>query len=230
MQDFPAPRTADLKFAWAANDGQMQIAATETNLTAGQIVQSKATIALARHVRPDGRNWTVSYDPNAKVSLDLGHWPDKPDVLLQRFVSYLLAIAVMETPDYTVTATGDFSDVRNAQAYSKALPAEVAEAFGTSAPLDGVNARTSKALAQNLKIVILPLYLGTDTAQNYSLQTATWAGAKLEQGAWYEMQAPLLLPGMGLGQYFLVTHDISFSMHGPCPARPATAPKAAPRS
>lgn len=211
MQGFPAPRTADLKFAWAANDGQMQIAATETNLTAGQIVQSKATIALARHVRPDGRSWTVSYDPNAKPSLDLGHWPDKPDVLLQRFVSYLLAIAVMETPDYTVTATGDFSDVRNAQAYSKALPAEVAEAFGTSAPLDGVNARTSKALAQNLKIVILPLYLGTDTAQNYSLQTATWAGAKLEQGAWYEMQAPLLLPGMGLGQYFLVTHDISFS-------------------
>jgi hypothetical protein len=59
--------------------------------------------------------------------------------------------------------------------------------------------------------VLKPGFVEAITAQNYALQTATWAGAKLEQGAWYQMQAPLLLPGLVLGQYFPVTHDIAFS-------------------
>ena len=126
--------------------------------------------------------------------------------ILQRITGYLLAIALLETPDYTITATGDFDDVRNAPAYSKALAAEVAGAFGPPAGDD-----TGTKLAQSVKTAVLPFYLQTDTAQRYSLQTATWAGAKLEQGAWYQMTAPLLLPGVGLGQYFMVTHDIAFS-------------------
>jgi hypothetical protein len=224
MKDFPSPRNAEFKFAWASHDGQMDIAATETNLTGGAVVQSHGAIALQRHVSPHQMGWAVRYDTAAKASLDLGHWPANPDIPLQRFTAYMLAIAVLETPDYTVTATGDFDDVPNAQTYSNALAAEVAGAFGTPAPDEG-DAAAARTLARNIKPAILPLYLETDAAENYSLETATWAGARLEQGTWYQMTAPLLLPGVGLGQYFLVTHNIAFSYARPVPCAPDDAAK-----
>ena len=208
MRDFPT-RTADFKFAWTPGDSQMAIAATETNLVAGQVVQSNASITVPRQLRPQRNGWAVHYDSSAKARLDLGHWPTPGDPLLERFTAYLLAIAVLETPDYSVMATGDFDTVKNPETYSRDLATEMVGAFGTPAQSD--TATMAKALTRNLKTVLLPYYLATNTAQNHSLQTATWAGAKLEQGVWYQMTAPLLLPGVGLGQYFLVTHDIAFS-------------------
>lgn len=220
MKDFPA-RTAEFKFAWTENTARMDIAATETNLTGGQIVQSSGTIALQRHVHREPLDWTVSYDSAAKAKVDLGHWPANGNLLLQRFTADMLAIALLETPNYKVTSTGDFDDLRTPENFSTALSTEVSAAFGAGAPFqdDG----TSKALAQNLKTVLLPAYLEANTAQTYSLETATWAGAKLEQGVWYQMTAPLLLPGMGLGQYFLVTHNIAFSYARPVPCTPQDA-------
>jgi hypothetical protein len=222
MKDFPA-RTAELKFAWGPSDAQMDIAATETNLTAAQIVQSSGTIALQRHVRQDRMGWVVSYDTAAKASLDLGNWPANGDIPLQRFTADLLAIALLETPNYKATSTGDFDEVRNPDSFSKALSAEVSTAFGTVVPGEGENAGTSKMLAQNLKTVLQPGYIEDNTAQKHALETATWAGAKLEQGVWYQMTAPLLLPGMGLGQYFLVTHNIAFSYARAVPCTPQDA-------
>ena len=226
MKDFPAARTAELKFAWGPSDAQMDIAATETNLTAAQIVQSSGTIALQRHVRQDRLGWAVSYDTTAKASLDLGQWPANGDIPLQRFTAYLLAIALLETPNYKVTSIGDFQDVTNPENFRTALAAEVSAAFGAPAPDEGGNAGVSKALAQNLKTGVQPGYLDTNTAQKYSLETATWAGAKLEQGTWYQMTAPLLLPGLGLGQYFMVTHNIDFSYARPVPCTPQDTDKA----
>ena len=210
MKDFPA-RTAEFKFAWAESDALMDITATETNLTGGDIVQSTGQIALQRTVRHDRPGWAVHYDTSAKANLDLGRWPASPDILLQRFSAYLLTLAVLETPDYSVNLTGDFDAVKNPDKFSAALSAEIAGSFGTAVPVEGANAGTSKALAQNLKTVLKPGFVEAITAQKHALETATWAGAKLEQGAWYQMQAPLLLPGLVLGQYFLVTHDIAFS-------------------
>jgi tetratricopeptide (TPR) repeat protein len=218
MKDFPAARVAEFKFAWAQGDTRMDIAATETNLTGGQLVQSTGKIALPRHVRQEPLDWIVSYDATDKASLDLGHWPANPDIYLKRFTAYMLTIALLDTPNYKVTSTGDFDDVTNPDNFSKALSAEVSAALGAAMPDQGDdNTGTSKALAQNLKTVMQPGYLEADTAQTYSLETATWAGAKLQQGTWYQMTAPLLLPGMGMGQYFLVTHNIAFSYARPVP-------------
>jgi tetratricopeptide (TPR) repeat protein len=217
MQDFPAARTAELKFAWTRSDARMDIAATETNLTAGQVVQSHGMIALPRHVRQDPHGWAVSYDTTAKASLDLGQWPANPDIYFKRFTGYMLAIALLETPNYKVTGTGDFDAVTDPDNFSKAMSAEVSAAFGAAMADQGDNDGISKALAQNLKTVVQPGYLDTNTGQTYSLQTATWASAKLEQGTWYQMTAPLLLPGLGMGQYFLVTHTIAFSYARPVP-------------
>jgi len=61
----------------------------------------------------------------------------------------------------------------------------------------------------------------TDAIQSFNMETATWAGATLEQGVWYQMSAPLLLPGLGMGQ-FQVTHDIEFAFTRELPCTPGT--------
>ncbi|HEX4273052.1 MAG TPA: hypothetical protein VHZ32_16795, partial [Rhizomicrobium sp.] len=171
---------------------------------------------------PYKMGWAVSTDTGARPTLDSGHWPANGSAAIQRFTAYMLALALLETPDYTVTATGDFDALHAPANYSKALTADVMGAIGAPQFQQGagVDAATAKVLTQNLTVAVLPLYLETAAAQNYSLQTATWAGAKLQQGMWYQMTAPLLLPGMGLGQYFLVTHNIAFSYARAVPCTP----------
>jgi hypothetical protein len=50
--------------------------------------------------------------------------------------------------------------------------------------------------------------LEAQAAENYQLETAMWIGATLEQGVWYEMSAPLLLPG---ATWFDVPQRIEFA-------------------
>ncbi len=50
--------------------------------------------------------------------------------------------------------------------------------------------------------------LEAETAENYALETATWIGATLEQGIWYEISAPLTLPGF---RWLVVQHRIAFA-------------------
>src|SRR4029077_20380711 len=60
------------------------------------------------------------------------------------------------------------------------------------------------ATAANLS----PGVLEAATAENYQLETAMWIGATLEQGVWYEISAPLSLPGM---PRIVVQHRIEFA-------------------
>ncbi len=201
MRDFPA-RTTTLTFGWRESDARQDIAATETNLTEGRVVESTGDITLERHVRPDRlHGWAVSYDP-ATANVNLGDWPGDGGTL-KPFTGYLLALALLETPQFRVDQTGNFDDLRDATHFSTALSASVTAGFGTPTP-------DQKVLARNLKTVLSPDYIATNTAEKYSLETATWAGATLELGVWYQMTAPLFLPGLGMGE-FLVTHKIAFS-------------------
>jgi len=202
MKDFPAPRTAALNFAWGQSDADTHIAANETSLVAGQVVESLGAVTVARHVRPDGKYWLVSHDPGS-ASADLGTWPPGHDIM-KRFAAYMLALAMLETPKFRVESNGDFYELREGAAFAKALSAEMTARFGTAPP-------EQKALTQDLRSALVPGQIETRMAEMHSLETATWAGARLEQGKWYQMKAPLFLPGMGLGQYFLVTHTIEFS-------------------
>lgn len=202
MKDFPGPRTATLKFAWGSSDATVAIRALETNLTEGKVVESSGAVTLQRHVRPDASTWAVSYDPG-NASADLGTWPADRDIL-KRFTAYMLCLALLETPKYRIEANGDFHDLPDGKAFSKTASDEIATRFG-NAPGD------EKALGADLKNALSPYQVENRMAEQHSLETATWAGAALQQGESYQMQAPLFLPGMGLGQYFIVTHDITFS-------------------
>jgi hypothetical protein len=207
MRDFPA-RTAEFAFDWSESDADVAIDARETNLVGGKTIESTGTILLKRHVRQEQHSWAVSYEPGIPT-VDLGDWPGKNDAL-RRFTAYFLTSALSRAPKIEVYHNGDFEYVRDPLEFGKALSAQVSARLGEAAPAESEAAGGSRPIAEDLKTVFLPQYVQADAAETYYVETATWIGAKLQQGVWYQMTAPLLLPGIGLGQ-FLVTHNIEFS-------------------
>ncbi len=207
MKDFPA-RSAEFKFNWSDSDADVAIDADETNVTGDKTVQSKGAIVLKRHVRADLRSWAVSYEPGT-ATFDLGDWTGENNIL-RRFTAYLLASALIRAPKIEVYRTGDFEYAHDAHEFGETLSAEVTARLGDGTKAQGEPAGSSLALAENLKSVFSPQFVDADAAEKYSIETATWIGARLQQRVWYQMSAPLFLPGLGMGQ-FLVTHDIEFS-------------------
>lgn len=205
MQDFPAPRTAQFKFAWAQSDAHVSIAAHETVLVGARAVDSTGAIALERHIRQNGSRFVVMTDPGT-ADIRMGDWPAGHENL-NVFAAHMLMLALLETPSYQVHNTGDFEMLRDGRAFSTALLAEIGKDLQDSPTND-------------IKDVLRPGNIETSTAMKYSLHTATWAGATMQQGVWYRMTAPLALSGLGLGQLFLVTHDIEFSYARPVACTP----------
>ena len=62
-----------------------------------------------------------------------------------------------------------------------------------------------------------PGLLEAATAERYRLETSMWIGATLKQGVWYQMSAPLSLPGL---QRYVVEQHITFAFTSrvPCAA------------
>ena len=207
MKDFPA-REQDFKFKWWFGDADVAIDASESSLAAGRLVQSHGTIALKRHVRLSGGVWDVSYEAGIPI-VDLGIWPPDNEIL-QRFTAYLLTSALLRTPKFDVDRNGDFEVVRDARDFGQALGAAISARLGEAPPAEGTASGPLQALAQNLKLVFSAQNVQVKAAETYNLETATWAGAKLEQGVWYQMSASMFLPGLGMGQ-FMIDHDIEFS-------------------
>ncbi|HUE66368.1 MAG TPA: hypothetical protein VMO78_18520, partial [Rhizomicrobium sp.] len=186
----------------------VSIDAVETALVGATTVNSVGAITVKRHVRKNERNWDVSYEPGIPTA-GLGNWPPKNE-MARRFTIYLLGNALFRTPKFGVKHSGDFDAVHDARDFEQTLLAQVSARFGDARPGESEEAGPLKTQAQNLKAVFSPPYVQANAAVTYNMETATWAGAKLEQGVWYQMSAPLFLPGLGIGQ-FLVAHDIEFS-------------------
>ncbi len=221
MKDFPA-RTANFNFNWPKSDADVTVNVDDTSVIHGEVVRSKAAMGLKRHIGVHSNTtltatpgpgsgetanvagnagWTVSNDPGSS-SYDLGYWPVS-DRALEWPMLYFLVTSLLQTPGIEIDHNGDFNSV--------VLP----EAVATSLT-DGVSAQISaRGLWENVSVDDLrstfsPDFIEAKAAQDYGLETATWIGAKLEQGVWYQMSAPLFLPGLALGHY-LVQHDISFA-------------------
>ena len=219
MKDFPA-RSAEFKFNWSDSDADVAVEAEDINVAGANVIHGHGAITLKRQVRADMRSWAVSYEPG-NATYDLGDQTGKNDILRQ-FTAYLVTGALVRPPKIEIYKTGDFEDVHDARAFGQTLLAQVTARFGDAAPARDEPAGASQTVAQNLKSVFSPQYVEADVAENYNLETATWIGAKLEQGVWYQMSAPLFLPGLGLGQV-LVTHGVQFSYARPVACKPGAA-------
>ena len=75
---------------------------------------------------------------------------------------------------------------------------------------------------RNVPDNLSPGLLEASTTETYQSEMAMWIGATLEQSVWYEMSAPLTLPGL---PRIVTQHQIKFAFTRMVPCSPqATAP------
>jgi hypothetical protein len=136
----------------------------------------------------------------------------------------VLPPAAPPAADFRVSATGEFEGVTDdTNAFAARLVARTEELVRAAAP-SGERARVLlsaglETTADNLS----PGMLEAAAAENYQLETAMWVGATLEQGAWYEISAPLAL--RGLVPQAVVRHRIEFAFTHMVPCTPVAASK-----
>ena len=214
MKDFPARKT-EFKFHWSNTDADVEVTVDDTSMIRGELVRSRGSVGLKRHVRPDSTGWTVSNEPG-NGTYDLGDWPADA-WKMQWSTMYFLASALLQAPDTKIGRDGDFNSVSDPQAFGTKLAAEVFSKTGEMP--SGSAPKPADATLRDLKLAFAPDFVESSAMQNYGIETGTWIGAKLAQGVWYQMSTPLFLPGLGLGHY-LVNHDISFAFtrQVPCTA------------
>ena len=204
MRDFPK-RRAVLQFAWHPSDARITLESHRERLDDGQIVSSRAAATFERRVSTDNHGgWSVSH-ANRLTAYEPGVWPTLQGPQTLRMV---FDPGAPPEADFKVSATGEFVSVTDAKAFAARLVARTKELIRAAAP-PGDQARSLMSAALEATAdTISPGMLEATTAENYQLETAVWIGATLEQGAWYEISAPLSLPGMPRA---VVQHRIEFA-------------------
>jgi hypothetical protein len=104
--------------------------------------------------------------------------------------------AVIPEVGYKVSATGEFDVVTESGTFAAELATRTEELIRTSAPAGKQARDLMEAAVETAPENLSPGILEAATAENYQSETAMWIGATLEQGVWYEVGAPLTLPGM----------------------------------
>ncbi|HEY6515317.1 MAG TPA: hypothetical protein VIY50_04180, partial [Steroidobacteraceae bacterium] len=218
MRDFPR-RRATFKFGWHAADAQIALERRRVCLSDGQVVHSRGAADFERHVAAaQNGGWAVSYT-NRLSAYEPGVWPLENSPKLRPLT---FAPATLPAVDFTVSATGGFDGVTGSQSFALQLIARTSALIraGTPPGHDGHSAMKD-ALATAGKTLSRGL-LDAQAAENYQLETAMWIGASLEQGVWYEMSAPLLLPG---ASWFDVPQRIEFAFTRVVPCTAGAAEK-----
>jgi len=213
MQDFPK-REAILHFAWRPGDAQVAVEQHRTFLEDDRVVHSRAAAAFERRIaaQPAG-GWTVSY-VHRVTRYDPGVWPTDPGPQKDQ---WLLPPALLCAADFKVSAKGELQAVTDSRALAARLSARVAKVIKAGAPAGERSHKAKSETFDGASATLSPGLLEAGTAETYQLETAMWVGAKLEQGAWYELSSPLSLPGM---PQFVVQQRIEFAFtrRVPCTA------------
>ncbi|MGH8289862.1 MAG: hypothetical protein ACREV7_12695 [Steroidobacteraceae bacterium] len=211
MAGFPK-RRATLRFGWHASDARITLELSRVSLDGGQIAHSRAAAAFERRTaarRAGG--WSVTY-AHRLAGYQPGVWSSEPGA--QR-LHLVFPPAPLPAVNFTVSAKGEFVGVTNAKGFATRLTAWTDKLIRASAPV-GDGARDAVAdVAGTTAVDFSPGMLEADAAQNYQLETAMWVGATLEQGMWYEISAPMFLPGMS---EFVIEQriDFAFTRDVPC--------------
>jgi hypothetical protein len=216
LQDFPK-RRASLTFGWHPSDAQITLESRRACLKNGQIVHGRAADISERRISADhDGSWSVSYT-HRLTRYEPGVWPTIESSQTPQIV---FSPAALPQVDFKVSATGGFEGVTDSKAFADRLFFKTEGLIRAGAP-SGSRARdlTNDAV-EMASSVLSPGVLEAETDENYALETAMWIGATLEQGVWYEISAPLSLPGI---PQLVVQHRITFAFtrRVPCAARAA---------
>lgn len=213
MRDFPQRRVV-LKFSWHVAAARITLDRRRASLTGGTVLHSHATAAFERRIAtdPDG-GWRVTY-AHRLTGYEPGVWPSESASLKTHLI---FPPAPFPAAGFKVSGKGDFEGVTDSKAFATRLTATTDGLIRARAPSgrDGRDA-TSDAVEATAQ-AFSPGMLEAETAENYQLETAMWIGATLEQGVWYQVSAPLSLPGMSR---FVVAQrlEFAFTRWVPCTA------------
>jgi hypothetical protein len=192
MRDFPQ-RKAVLKFGWRANDAQVSAESHRECLQDGQIVPSDAAATFERHVGPgENGGWNVSY--SSRLSrYEPGVWPATRGSQAPVMV---FAPALLAAAGFKVSAAGEFESVTDSESFAAQLATSTEKLIRAAAPAGArANQLTNEAVNTTTSL-FTPGMLEAAAAENYQLETAMWIGATLDQGVWYQIDAPLSVAGM----------------------------------
>jgi hypothetical protein len=123
-----------------------------------------------------------------------------------------------ELPNIEVSTSGTFRRVIDAHEFSARLVTN-AQALMRSrgAPSNSGSEPGGRLADQAVRAALVPEAIESKAAELYNLETAAWIGATLEQGVWYEMKAPLSMPGTPRG---VVMHNLTFAFTHRVPCTP----------
>jgi hypothetical protein len=113
----------------------------------------------------------------------------------------------MQSPDIKVASNGDYDGVVSPDRFVANVGSETAELARDFAPEGEAPIDLVAVLGRSVERLSTPYGVVVKTEEDYALTTATWIGATLDQGVWYEMSAQLLMPGTAV----LIDHDIAFA-------------------
>jgi hypothetical protein len=91
------------------------------------------------------------------------------------------------------------------------------------APAGEIAARLSMHAGDEIDAAFARHTIEAKAAEDYSLATGAWIGARLDQGVWYRMSAALIMPGV---DNVLLPNDVEFAYtrNVPCTAGSAAPP------
>lgn len=204
MQDFPK-RQAVLKFGWRPSNARITLDHRRESLENGRITRSEASAAFERRIAtaPDG-GWSVSYAHRVS-RYEPGVWPSTQGSQTPRMV---FPPAALPPADFKVSGDGEFEGVTDSKAFAARLAAATKRLIKAGAPAGERGPSLTAEAVATMTGSISPGMLEAEAAENYQIETAMWIGAALEQGVWYEISAPLSLPGI---PRVAVQHRIEFA-------------------
>jgi hypothetical protein len=223
-QDSPS-RSATLKFGWTANAADVAIQMDYSRLVAGKLLRAHGTGFVRRHIRRVYRHWVASYEPTMTAD-DADVKADAADVKADgaadlNKLAIVFTRALRQHPDIEVGDTGDLREVLDSSLVARRLSAAARALMRERDAGGGTAARLSRHAVYATNIAFAPELVETKAAEDYSLETGAWIGARLEQGVWYKMSAALTMPGT---EQLLLPHDIEFAYTRdvPCAAASTT--------
>lgn len=191
MQDFPQRRVT-LKFGWHPSDARITLETRREFLNDGQIGASRAVATFERHIGAnDDGGWIVShahrltqYEPGVWATIQGSQTPP-----------IILPPAALPAVNFKVSTAGEFEGVTDSESFATRLATKTEGLIRAAAPPGDLARSLTREAVESATVILSPGMLEAATAENYQLETAMWIGATLDQGVWYEISAPLSLPG-----------------------------------
>ena len=195
--DTPA-RSVSLKFAWAARDATVGIQVDHAGFMNDSVFHGSAHRSFKQHVHARGDGWIVSYEAG-QIAYDVpGYAPGNAPGNEPRHVPP--SRGGPSTEQYLVASLGRYL----------LLPG-----FDVSAKGDFEQATDLKRVVYGEPAAAVEEHAEED----YDFNTEVWIGATLEQGVWYNMAGPLILPGT---RHLLFPYDVAFAYTHDVPCTPTS--------